>query len=55
MCVEKRILTCRLLEKMQVYEKYGKKLGLQDFSKLHGIEIKKITGKVPEKGWREDV
>ena len=54
MCIEERIMTCRLLEKMRVYEVYGKKLGLQDVSKMHGIEIgteiKKGTGKLPEKG-----
>ena len=53
MCVEERILMCRLLEKMQTYEVYGKKLGLQDASRMHGIEIgmkiEKSNGKLPRK------
>ena len=50
MCVEERILTCRLLEKMWIYKEYGKKLGLQDVSRMHGIQIKKGNEKFLEKG-----
>lgn len=50
MSVEQRVQTCRLLEKMRAYESYGRKLGLQDVSRMHGIQIKKTAGKLPEKG-----
>lgn len=41
MSVEMRILTCRLLEKMKLHEAYGKRLGLEDTSRVHGILIEK--------------
>ena len=50
MSVEERILTCRLLEKMKVYEVYGKRLGLKDISQMHGKQIDKGAGSLAEKG-----
>lgn len=43
MSVEMRILTCRLLEKMKDHEAYGKRLGLEDASQIHGIRIEKVS------------
>jgi len=50
MSVEMRILTCRLLEKMKAYEAYGKRLGLEDASRVHGRLIEKGTKGLAEKG-----
>jgi len=50
MSVEMRILTCRLLEKMRVHEAYGKRLGLEDASQIHGIRIEKSVKGLEEKG-----
>lgn len=50
MSVEMRILTCRLLEKMKAQEVYGKRLGLEDSSRVHGIRIKKGAKDLAEKG-----
>ena len=47
MGVEIRILTCRLLEKMKIYEACGKRLGLEDASWVHDRENMKGA-----KGWR---
>ena len=41
MSVQMRILTCRLLEKMKIYEAYGRRLGLVDASRVHGTRIEK--------------
>lgn len=40
MGIEQRILTCRLLEKMNVQKNYCSKLGLENVSTFHGIQIK---------------
>ena len=50
MSIEMRILTCRLLEKMKVYEAYGKRLGLEDVSQIHGIRIEKAVKRLKRKG-----
>ena len=50
MSVEMRILTCRLLEKMKTQEVYGKRLGLEDVSRVHGIQIEKVVKSLTEKG-----
>ena len=50
MSVEMRILTCRLLEKMKAYEAYGKRLGLEDASRVHGRQIEKGAKDLAEKG-----
>ena len=50
MSVEMRILTCRLLEKMKAYEAYGKRLGLEDVSRIHGMQIDKGAKNLAEKG-----
>ena len=50
MSVEMRILTCRLLEKMKTHEAYGKRLGLTDASRVHGIPIEKGAKSLAEKG-----
>lgn len=39
MGIEQRILTCRLLEKMNVQKNYCSKLGLENVSTFHGIQI----------------
>ena len=39
MGIEQRILTCRLLEKMKVQKNYNSKLGLENVSTFHGIQI----------------
>ncbi len=39
MGIEQRILTCRLLEKMNGQKKYSNKLGLENVSTFHGIQI----------------
>lgn len=50
MSVEMRILTCRLLEKMKAQEAYGKRLGLEDASRVHGIPMNKGAKGLAEKG-----
>lgn len=50
MSVEMRILTCRLLEKMKAYEAYGKRLGLEDASRVRGIPMNKGAKGMAEKG-----
>ena len=50
MSVEMRILTCRLLEKMKAHEAYGKQLGLEDASWVHGKLMKKGANNLAEKG-----
>ena len=50
MSVEMRILTCRLLEKMKAHEAYGKRLGLEDTSRVHGRRIEKGAKSLAEKG-----
>lgn len=50
MSVEMRILTCRLLEKMKVHEAYGKRLGLEDASRIHGRLIEKGAKDLARKG-----
>ena len=52
MSVEMRILTCRLLEKMKANEVYTKRLGLEDESRVHGIQIGKSTNVLTKKGER---
>lgn len=39
MGIEQRILTCRLLEKMNDQKRYSSKLGLENVSTFHGIQI----------------
>jgi len=39
MGIEERILTCRLLEKMKEQKNYSSKLGLENVSTFHGIQI----------------
>lgn len=41
MCVEQRVLVCRLLEKMKGQEAYSKKIGLKNTSTFHGRRINK--------------
>ncbi len=41
MSVEQRILICRLLEKMNDEKEYSRKLGLENKSIFHGVQIKK--------------
>ena len=50
MSVEMRILTCRLLEKMKVYEVYGRRLGLEDASRIY---VAGIGGKLAEKNTKD--
>ena len=50
MSVEMRILTCRLLEKMKTHEAYGRRLGLEDASRVHGRLIEKGAKGLAEKG-----
>jgi len=50
MSVQMRILTCRLLEKMKIHEAYGKRLGLEDTSQVHGRLIEKGAKGLAEKG-----
>jgi len=50
MSVEMRILTCRLLEKMKGNEAYSKRLGLEDASRVRGIQIDKWAKNLAEKG-----
>lgn len=45
MNIEERIITCRLLEKMQLQKEYSEKLGLSDISTIHGMRFEKIVGK----------
>lgn len=37
--IRQRILTCRLLEKMKEQKVYCNKLGLENVSTFHGIQI----------------
>ena len=39
MGIEQRVLTCRLLEKMNGQKRYSSKLGLENVSTFHGIQI----------------
>ena len=39
MGIEQRILTCRLLEKMNEQKGYSSRLGLENVSTFHGIQI----------------
>ena len=39
MGIEQRILTCRLLEKMNDQKGYSSRLGLENVSTFHGIQI----------------
>lgn len=39
MGIEQRVLTCRLLEKMNDQKRYSNKLGLENVSTFHGIQI----------------
>ena len=39
MGIEQRVLTCRLLEKMNHQKRYSNKLGLENVSTFHGIHI----------------
>lgn len=39
MGIEQRILTCRLLEKMNNQKRYSNKLGLENVSTFHGIQM----------------
>lgn len=39
MGIEQRILTCRLLEKMNEQKNYSSRLGLANVSTFHGIQI----------------
>jgi hypothetical protein len=39
MGIEQRILTCRLLEKMNGQKGYSNRLGLENVSTFHGIKI----------------
>ena len=39
MGIEQRILTCRLLEKMNNQKDYSGRLGLENVSTFHGIQI----------------
>ena len=50
MSVEMRILTCRLLERMKNHEAYGKRLGLEDTSRLRERQIEKGAKCLVEKG-----
>ena len=50
MSIEMRVLTCRLLEKMKVREEYGKRLGLEDMSRIHGMRIEKDIKSLKKKG-----
>lgn len=50
MSIEVRVLTCRLLEKMKVREEYGKRLGLEDMSRIHGMRIEKSKKCLERKG-----
>lgn len=52
MSVEQRVRTCRLLEKMKEHETYSKKLGLEDMSTVHGIQMNKGAKGLAEKGWK---
>lgn len=50
MSVEMRILTCRLLEKMKTCATYGKRLGLEDVSRIHGIRMDDRAKDLAKKG-----
>lgn len=50
MSVEKRIRTCRLLEKMKKQEAYSKQLGLEDVSTVHGKQINDSVRYLTKKG-----
>lgn len=39
MGIEQRVLTCRLLEKMSQQKRCSNKLGLENVSTFHGIQI----------------
>lgn len=39
MGIKQRVLTCRLLEKMNGQKNYSVKLGLENVSTFHGIQI----------------
>lgn len=39
MGIAQRVLTCRLLEKMNEQKNYSSKLGLENVSTFHGIQI----------------
>lgn len=53
MSVEMRILTCRLLEKMKANEAYGKRLGLEDASRVHVDNINRRLLETGAKGLAE--
>ncbi len=42
MSVQQRILTCRLIEKMEKQEAYSRKLGLENTSTFYGMHIIKM-------------
>ena len=50
MSVEERIRTCRLLEKMKVFEACGKRLGLEDLSRMQSVQDDKNKKRFVEKG-----
>lgn len=45
MPIEQRIRLCLLIEKMDAQRAFSKKLGLEDKTKFHGVEIHGVEGK----------